>query len=158
MKRYSIPSRYLDGLSSEEKFLRKMELVSKKRLSPSRRLSPLKTDILQQQRWKKGSPKTKSSCTARWNEEYPGQTSLSSKARITGIPLDILKEVVRKGQGAFASSGSRPGQNPTSWGKARMDCFVLNKPSVTKGPDRGLYQEAIQRSPKAKKWFQKTKW
>ena len=38
----------------------------------------------------------------------------------TECTLSTLKEIIRKGEGAYYSSGSRPNQTPQSWGKARL--------------------------------------
>ena len=38
----------------------------------------------------------------------------------TGCPLSALKAIVRKGEGAYYSSGSRPNQTAQSWGLARL--------------------------------------
>lgn len=38
----------------------------------------------------------------------------------TGCSMLTLKEIIRKGEGAYYSSGSRPNQTPQSWGKARL--------------------------------------
>jgi hypothetical protein len=154
IKRYTIPERYLEGLKGEEKFLRQIELVSKKRQSPKVRYSPLRSDIIARE---KKIPK-KGTCTQRWEEIYPDAKSNSAKAKITGIPLSIIDKVDNKGKGAFYSSGSRPGQTAESWGKARVNCFILNKKTVTDGPDRNLYEEAIRKSPSAKEWFSSHKY
>ena len=41
-------------------------------------------------------------------------------ARKTGCKLLSLKQIVKKGEGAYYSSGSRPNQTPQSWGLARL--------------------------------------
>ena len=41
-------------------------------------------------------------------------------ARKTGCSVSALKQIVRKGEGAYYSSGSRPNQTPQSWGLARL--------------------------------------
>ncbi len=41
-------------------------------------------------------------------------------ARKTGCKLEVLNKIVRKGEGAYYSSGSRPNQTPQSWGLARL--------------------------------------
>jgi hypothetical protein len=41
-------------------------------------------------------------------------------AEKTGCPVSALKAIVRKGEGAYYSSGSRPNQTPQSWGLARL--------------------------------------
>lgn len=149
ISRYSVPQRYLEGLKGEEKLLRQIELVSKKRQSPKERYSPLKSDKIARE---KGIPKS-GSCTERWEKLYPGEKSNASKAKITGIPKSIIDKVDNKGRGAYYSSGSRPGQTAESWGRARVNCFILNKKSLTDGPDKNLYEDAIRKSPRAKEWF-----
>lgn len=41
-------------------------------------------------------------------------------ARKTGCKLDALKKIVRKGEGAYFSSGSRPNQSAHSWAFSRL--------------------------------------
>jgi len=41
-------------------------------------------------------------------------------AQKTGCSLSALKSIVKKGEGAYYSSGSRPNQTPQSWGIARL--------------------------------------
>lgn len=38
----------------------------------------------------------------------------------TGCSISALKQIVKKGEGAYYSSGSRPNQTPHSWGYARL--------------------------------------
>ena len=38
----------------------------------------------------------------------------------TGCSISALKQIVRKGEGAYYSSGSRPNQTAQSWGNARL--------------------------------------
>ena len=38
----------------------------------------------------------------------------------TGCKLSALQQIVKKGEGAYYSSGSRPNQTPMSWGLARL--------------------------------------
>lgn len=44
----------------------------------------------------------------------------SELALKTGCKLSALQEIVKKGEGAYFSSGSRPNQTPASWGLARL--------------------------------------
>ena len=41
-------------------------------------------------------------------------------ARKTGCSIKVLTKIMKKGQGAYYSSGSRPNQTAHSWGKARL--------------------------------------
>jgi len=38
----------------------------------------------------------------------------------TGCSINALNQIVKKGEGAYYSSGSRPNQTPQSWGLARL--------------------------------------
>ena len=40
--------------------------------------------------------------------------------KVTGCSLEALKKIVKKGEGAYYSSGSRPNQTAQSWGLARL--------------------------------------
>ena len=43
----------------------------------------------------------------------------------TGCSLGALRKIVKKGEGAYYSSGSRPNQTPQSWGLARLASAVM---------------------------------
>jgi hypothetical protein len=47
-------------------------------------------------------------------------------AKKTGCKLSALKQIVRKGEGAYYSSGSRPNQTPQSWGLARLASAITS--------------------------------
>lgn len=47
-------------------------------------------------------------------------TPSKSLSSATGCSIKALKEIVKKGQGAYYSSGSRPNQTSKSWGLARL--------------------------------------
>ena len=47
-------------------------------------------------------------------------TPNSELALKTGCKLSALNEIVKKGEGAYYSSGSRPNQTAQSWGLARL--------------------------------------
>jgi len=46
---------------------------------------------------------------------------------VTGIPVEASEKVLKKGRGAFSSSGSRPGQTAESWARARLASFALGR-------------------------------
>ena len=41
-------------------------------------------------------------------------------AKVTGCSINALNQIVKKGEGAYFSSGSRPNQTAQSWGYARL--------------------------------------
>jgi len=44
----------------------------------------------------------------------------------TGCKLSALRKIVKKGEGAYFSSGSRPNQTPQSWGLARLASSITS--------------------------------
>jgi len=56
----------------------------------------------------------------------------------TGCTIGALREIVRKGEGAYFSSGSRPNQTPQSWGLARLAS------SITGGKSAAVDYEIIK--------------
>lgn len=50
-------------------------------------------------------------------------------AKKTGCPVSALEAIVRKGEGAYYSSGSRPNQTPQSWGLARLASAITGGPA-----------------------------
>lgn len=51
-------------------------------------------------------------------------TPNAALAQATGCPLRVLNQIVKKGEGAYYSSGSRPNQTPQSWAYARLASAV----------------------------------
>lgn len=51
-------------------------------------------------------------------------------AKATGCSVKALKEIVKKGQGAYYSSGSRPNQTAHSWGLARLASSITSGKSA----------------------------
>ena len=46
---------------------------------------------------------------------------------LTGVTASKQKKVLSKGSGAYFSSGSRPGQTPSSWAYARLSSVLLGR-------------------------------
>mgnify|MGYP006128684509 CR=1 FL=1 len=51
-------------------------------------------------------------------------------ARRSGCTEKALRDIVRKGKGAYFSSGSRPNQTGTSWGVARLASAITGGPAA----------------------------
>ena len=51
-------------------------------------------------------------------------------AKKTGCTLDALSRIVKKGEGAYYSSGSRPNQTAQSWGYARLASAITGGKSA----------------------------
>jgi len=55
---------------------------------------------------------------AMYHIDHIGPTIALAKA--SGCPISVLKDIVRKGEGAYYSGGSRPNQTAQSWAMARL--------------------------------------
>lgn len=51
-------------------------------------------------------------------------------AKATGCSIKAMKEIIKKGQGAYYSSGSRPNQTAHSWGIARLASAITSGKSA----------------------------
>ena len=58
---------------------------------------------------------------------HPGiKPKTSDFARRTGIPMSVQREIVKRGEGAFLSAGSRPSVgSKEQWGYARLYAFYI---------------------------------
>jgi hypothetical protein len=64
-------------------------------------------------------------------------------SKATGCPIKVLEKIVKKGEGAYYSSGSRPNQTAQSWAYARLAS------AITGGPASGVdYHLVSQCNPK----------
>ena len=74
-------------------------------------------------------------------------------AKKTGCSLQALNKIVKKGEGAYYSSGSRPNQTPQSWGLARLASAVTG--GKASKVDFSILKEGCSHSGKAFRLAQK---
>jgi hypothetical protein len=114
-----IPNRYVPGnLTSKDK---KIQLTM---LKKSRRMYKNKKYFT---RKKVASFKNKKSSHIQNAQRIYGVKTIvpnQELARKTGCSLNALNQIVKKGEGAYYSSGSRPNQTARSWGLARLASSV----------------------------------
>ena len=112
---HSIPNRYVPGnLSGKDK---KLQL---KMLKKSRKMYKNKKYFT---RKKVASFKNKKSSHIQRAQKIYGIKNVTPNKELvkkTGCSLNALNKIVKKGEGAYYSSGSRPNQTPQSWGLARL--------------------------------------
>jgi len=72
-------------------------------------------------------------------------------ARASGCPLSVLRGIVKKGEGAYYSSGSRPNQTAKSWAYARLAS------ALTGGKSAKVDFHLVKRCQPTKKAFQLAK-
>jgi hypothetical protein len=74
---------------------------------------------------------------------YPGK----KLAIATGCNLKALQQIVRKGRGAYFSSGSRPNQTADSWGYARLASAITGQNASV--VDRNILESGCTRKSRA---------
>ena len=77
------------------------------------------------------------------------ETALKNKAKKTGIPLGILRQVYRRGVAAW-KTGHVPGTTPQQWGMGRVNSFAVGG-KTTKMADKALYQRAKEAKARKRK-------
>ena len=141
------PEKYFKGLSKTKRAQRKKEIVKYGSISWKSRKAykGFSTD--------KGVKTKKSQYTQAWDNLFPAVKSLQDRAKVTGVPVDLLQKSYDRGLAAWRT-GHRPGATQGQWGYARVSSLLLlGKTAYT--TDSDLVREAKKRSEKARKWFQK---
>ena len=67
----------------------------------------------------------------------------------TGCDINALKKIMKKGQGAYYSSGSRPNQSAHSWGYARLASAITSGKSAA--VDFNILKKGCKNNSKALK-------
>lgn len=73
-------------------------------------------------------------------QESAADTALKKKAEASGVSLEILKKVYRRGVAAW-NSGHRPGTTPQQWGMARVNSYITKGKGTYHGADKDLREE-----------------
>ena len=76
-------------------------------------------------------------------------------AKATGCSVSALQKIVKKGEGAYFSSGSRPNQTAQSWGYARLASALTGGKSAA--VDFKIIEEGCSHTKKAFKMAEKAK-
>ena len=113
-----LPSKYFGTLSKTKKAERKKEIAKfgAKSWKDPKAYVGFKTN--------KGVKTRKSSYSADWARLFPDVKSLEDRAKVTGVPLSILKESYNRGMAAWRT-GHRPGATQQQWGYARVSSLLL---------------------------------
>lgn len=82
-------------------------------------------------------------------------TPSNELAKATGCSLNALKQIVKKGEGAYYSSGSRPNQTAQSWGLARLASSITAGKSAA--VDYNILDKGCDHNKKAFKLAKKSR-
>ena len=110
-KEYNIPKHYLANLKGKE------------------RTAQIKSIVEGKERPKTSFVSKRSGWVKKFEDKY--KTKITDK---DFIHKNILRkagqeQIIKKGKGAYYSSGSRPNQTPFSWGYGRLASVILGGPS-----------------------------
>jgi DNA-binding Xre family transcriptional regulator len=121
MKKQKFPIRYIPNkLSKKDKLQQKNMLIySKKQYKEGKYITRKKLKSFKNKTSKHIINAQK---IYKINNVLPNK-ELSNK---TGCSLNALKKIVKKGEGAYFSSGSRPNQTGQSWGLARLASAITS--------------------------------
>lgn len=141
------PEKYFKGLSKTKKAQRKKEIEKYGAMNwkSKKAYKGFKTNV--------GVKTKKSQYTQAWDEMFPNAKTLEERAKVTGVPEELLKKSYDRGLAAWRT-GHRPGATQGQWGYARVSSLLLlGKTAYT--TDADVVKEAKEKSVKAKKWFAK---
>lgn len=99
----SLPSRYVPKGLSERDRAKQVKSIKEGKTRPKVNL-----------------PTKRSKWTAAAHKYFGGTPTLKQISQRTGVPEKGLREIIKKGEGAYFSSGSRPNVTPKQWGLARL--------------------------------------
>lgn len=68
------------------------------------------------------------------------ETGLKKKADETGVPIGLIRIVMRRGMAAW-KTGHRPGATQQQWGYARVNSFLTKQPGTWGGADKDVAKE-----------------
>lgn len=68
------------------------------------------------------------------------ETALKKKKEETGVPMEFLRIIMRRGMAAW-KSGHRPGATQQQWGYARVNSFLTKQPGTWGGADADVAKE-----------------
>lgn len=139
------PSKYYRGLTRKAAATRRKEILKFGALhwKNPRAYVGFKTD--------RGVKGKLSNYTQRFRRLFPNATSLTAKAKATGVPERFLRASYNRGMAAWRT-GHRPGATEQQWGYARVHSLLLcGKTAIT--TDADLVKKAKTVSEKARKWF-----
>ncbi len=140
-----LPKKYFGTLTRKKKEQRKQEIAKFGAHSwkDPRAYVGFKTNV--------GVKTKRSKYTGAWDRLFPNVKSIEDRAKVTGVPKDLLQKSYDRGLAAWRT-GHRPGATQQQWGYARVSSMLmLGKTAYT--TDSDLVREAKRRSAKARKWY-----
>ena len=99
-----LPKKYVPSSLSSAQKKKQVESIREKRNRPEL----------------KGVKTRKSTYTTKAEKYFKGNTSISNIAKTLGVSKTGLNKIIKKGEGAYYSAGSRPNVSARQWGFSRL--------------------------------------
>lgn len=138
-KTKGVPEKYLRGLTKKQ---RKAKIKNIKKTKMLLKKNKKKLAYKLSQRRPLSKTKKKSSWTVQFRNKY-GDVKVPSKEleKKSGMDIRAQRAIIRKGQGAFLSSGSRASvSSPKQWGLARLYAVLMGSEGARKA-DRKIIEK-----------------
>lgn len=138
-----IPKRYLPQTLSEKDRRTQRASLRKSRMSYKMHRYVSRPTTLSSYPHRKSPHVRRAMQMYKVNSLYPSK----KLAHATGCSLNALQQIVRKGRGAYFSSGSRPNQTADSWGYARLASAITGQNASV--VDRSILEKGCTRKSRA---------
>ena len=149
-KSLSIPKRYLPKQLSKKDYKKQLNMINKTRKLYKKKQYYTRKHLT--------SFKSKPSNHVTNAKKLYHINSISASKELskkTGCSINALRQIIKKGEGAFYSSGSRPNQTPQSWAIARLASSITAGKAAT--VDFSILENGCKKNSKALKLAYKAK-
>jgi lambda repressor-like predicted transcriptional regulator len=145
VEKVNLPHKYRAGLSDTTAAARKAhwEKMSKYSDRDPRAYQPAPGDATAKTKPSKHTKKFKQMYGEEMTIDEAAETGLAAKAKKSGVSIETLRKVYRRGVAAW-NSGHRPGTTPQQWGMARVNSYITKGKGTYHGADKDLREEDLE--------------
>jgi hypothetical protein len=148
----TVPKNYVPSNLSKKERKKQMNQIKKSRKDYKKKIFNTRKTI-------KGYNNKKSKWISLFQKKYnlknKNNLSLKEISKASKCSKEALQKIIKKGMGAYYSSGSRPNQTAHSWGKARMYSALSGGPASK--VDKAILIEGCKETSKALKFMKTAK-
>ena len=139
-----IPHKYRAGLSDTTAAARQAhwKKMSKYSDRDPRAYQPAPGDATAKTKLSKHTKKFRQMYGEEMTIDEAAEAGLAAKAKKSGVSIDTLRKVYRRGVAAW-NSGHRPGTTPQQWGMARVNSYITKGKGTYHGADKDLRSEEV---------------
>lgn len=139
-----LPHKYRAGLSDKTAAARKSHWDKMNKLSDRdpRAYEPAPGDATAKTKPSKHTLKYRKMYGEEILIDEAAETGLAAKAKKSGVSLETLRKVYRRGVAAW-NSGHRPGTTPQQWGMARVNSYITKGKGTYHGADKDLREDEL---------------